>query len=81
MHQGYFEHLRKRFYDKEVFLFIEEIPIDGEDDAYGDFVKSLYALIILQREIYIMLRCVWYCLPSIRQRNLSRQPKAKSKVI
>lgn len=38
--------LEKRFYDKEVFLFIEEIPIDGEDEAYGDFVRSLYALII-----------------------------------
>lgn len=38
--------LEKKFFDKEVFLFIEEIPIDGEDAAYGDFVKSLYALII-----------------------------------
>lgn len=33
-------------YWKEVFLFLEEIPIDGESANYGDFVKSLYAMII-----------------------------------
>ena len=39
-------YLDTKYTGKEVFLFIEEIPIDGESTVYGDFVKSLYAMII-----------------------------------
>lgn len=39
-------YLDAKYIGKEVFLFLEEIPIDGESANYGDFVKSLYAMII-----------------------------------
>lgn len=70
----------KKYLNKKVFLFIEEIPIDGDSPDYGDFVKSLYAMIIsAERNLKnIKLRLVLSSINSPKKYILPSQNKIES---
>lgn len=73
-------YLDAKYIGKEVFLFIEEIPIDGESASYGDFVKSLYAMIIsAERKLKkVKLRLVLSSINSPKKYILPSQSKIES---
>lgn len=73
-------YLDKKYLNKKVFLFIEEIPIDGDSPDYGDFVKSLYAMIIsAERNLKnIKLRLVLSSINSPKKYILPSQNKIES---